>query len=304
MKCFSIRDPFAPLVALCKPSQARATKVHSRGKWITHGKLFHGSEKWFHTGNAFPVEKSDIWVWVSCSILTEEHDKDNDFQFRVLGFLGICLFFVFSRKNSEFAVFSFWRICLLFVFSRKIQSLQFLMLEKKLETIFYKIVNFFFLPDPIPSHHSLTYPGSFPSILDIVSVHFLANFRSIASNILDQRKHWITDNTHIMVLRPHRHHYSQCPGTSLQSTAQLPVLDPQESHFQHDPIFPPSNSGLLFGTFCGRRNTYAELFRITWREIQQLDYPTTKSKTLERSAPLFSALRVLSSLSNLERVSF
>ena len=39
------RDPFAPLVDPCKPSQARATKVHLRCKWLTQKKTFHGSEK-------------------------------------------------------------------------------------------------------------------------------------------------------------------------------------------------------------------------------------------------------------------
>ena len=42
-----------------KPSQARATKVHLRCKWITQKKTFHGSEKWFHSGNTFTVEKRD-----------------------------------------------------------------------------------------------------------------------------------------------------------------------------------------------------------------------------------------------------
>ena len=45
LKCFFIRDPFAPLVDPCKPSQARATKVHLRCKWLTQKKTFHGSEK-------------------------------------------------------------------------------------------------------------------------------------------------------------------------------------------------------------------------------------------------------------------
>ena len=56
---FFIRDPFAPLVDPCKPSQARATKVHLRCKWLTQKKTFHGSEKWFHSGNTFTVEKSN-----------------------------------------------------------------------------------------------------------------------------------------------------------------------------------------------------------------------------------------------------
>ena len=46
LKCFFIRDPFAPLVDPCKPSQARATKVHLRCKWLPQKKkTFHGSEK-------------------------------------------------------------------------------------------------------------------------------------------------------------------------------------------------------------------------------------------------------------------
>ena len=73
-KMFFIRDPFAPLVDPCKPSQARATKVHLRCKWLTQKKHFHGSEKWFHSGNAFTVEKRDI---CSFAIL---RDFFSDFQ--------------------------------------------------------------------------------------------------------------------------------------------------------------------------------------------------------------------------------
>ena len=57
---FSTRDPLAPLVDLGWPSQARATKIHAWCQWITHGKTFHYSVNWFHSGNAFTVEKSDI----------------------------------------------------------------------------------------------------------------------------------------------------------------------------------------------------------------------------------------------------
>ena len=64
VKCFSIRDPFAPRVDLYKPSQARAAKGHSRCKWITHGKTFHSSEKWFHSGKTFPVEKRNIYTFL------------------------------------------------------------------------------------------------------------------------------------------------------------------------------------------------------------------------------------------------
>ena len=60
VKCFPIRDPFAPLVDLGWPSQARATKIHAWCKWITHGKTFHYSGNWFHSGNAFTVEKRNI----------------------------------------------------------------------------------------------------------------------------------------------------------------------------------------------------------------------------------------------------
>ena len=59
VKCFPIRDPFAPLVDLGWPSQARATKIHAWCKWITHGKTFHYSGNWFHSGNTFTVEKRD-----------------------------------------------------------------------------------------------------------------------------------------------------------------------------------------------------------------------------------------------------
>ena len=41
-------------------SQARATKIHAWCKWITHGKTFHYSGNWFHSGNAFTVEKRNI----------------------------------------------------------------------------------------------------------------------------------------------------------------------------------------------------------------------------------------------------
>ena len=43
------------------PLQARATKIHAWCKWITHGKTFHYSGNWFHSGNAFTVEKRNIF---------------------------------------------------------------------------------------------------------------------------------------------------------------------------------------------------------------------------------------------------
>ena len=150
--------------------------------------------------------------------------------------------------------------------------------------LFFKTKRFLFyckfslFSGPISSHCIITYPRSFPSISDFVFVHFLANVRSVASNILDQCKHWITDNTHIMVLRSHRHHHCQHHWTALQSTAQLQVMDPKESHFKLDKIFSSPNSVFIFGAFCGGWSSHAELPRIAGWKIQQPNHPWTKSK--------------------------
>ena len=144
-----------------------------------------------------------------------------------------------------------------------------------LEEGFLLFVNFeiSLFSGPISSHYIITYPRSFPSISDFVFVHFLANVRSVASNILDQCKHWITDNAHIMVLRSHCYHHCQHHWTSLQSTAQLQVMDPKESHFKFDKIFSSPNSVFICGPFCSGWSPHAELPRIAGRKIQQPNHP-------------------------------
>ena len=54
---FFIRDPFAPLVDPCKPSQARATKVHLRCKWLTQKKHFTARKNDFILETLLPWRK-------------------------------------------------------------------------------------------------------------------------------------------------------------------------------------------------------------------------------------------------------
>ena len=54
---FFIRDPFAPLVDPCKPSQARATKVHLRCKWLTQKKHFTARKNDFILETLLPLRK-------------------------------------------------------------------------------------------------------------------------------------------------------------------------------------------------------------------------------------------------------
>merc|ERR1739837_35657 len=57
LKCFFFRDPFAPLVDPCKPSQARATKVHLRCKWLTQKKHFTARKNDFILETLLPLRK-------------------------------------------------------------------------------------------------------------------------------------------------------------------------------------------------------------------------------------------------------
>ena len=89
---FSTRDPLAPLVDLGWPSQARATKIHAWCQWITHGKTFHYSVNWFHSGNAFTVEKRNISIQFSISTKLQCISISDHFPSSILDreFMGAC----------------------------------------------------------------------------------------------------------------------------------------------------------------------------------------------------------------------
>ena len=59
---FFIRDPFAPLVDPCKPSQARATKVHLRCKWLTQKKHFTARKNDFILETLLPLRKVTLTI--------------------------------------------------------------------------------------------------------------------------------------------------------------------------------------------------------------------------------------------------
>ena len=112
VKCFPIRDPFAPLVDLGWPSQARATKIHAWCKWITHGKTFHYSGNWFHSGNTFTVEKRNIDFIISLPPLRAIENFSNFRLYNLLHFWKVNTVFENHSKSLIFCCnwkFSFYR---------------------------------------------------------------------------------------------------------------------------------------------------------------------------------------------------
>ena len=82
---YIIRDPFAPLVDPCKPSQARATKVHLRCKWLTQKKHFTARKNDFIMKTLLLLRK-ETFCW-----LAEQAEE----LLRMTHFLSLFIFICF-----------------------------------------------------------------------------------------------------------------------------------------------------------------------------------------------------------------